>query len=95
MKLTDLFIRRPVLAICVNLVILIAGLGPEALHRRIGLDGLGRVHPDVAHILIPPIDASDDRVAVDDPDNPSHDRAARWGPGVAGGAPIGATALDE
>src|SRR5436309_15199208 len=26
MKLTDLFIRRPVLAICVNLVILIAGL---------------------------------------------------------------------
>src|SRR5438093_6615075 len=26
MKLTDLFIKRPVLAICVNLVILIAGL---------------------------------------------------------------------
>jgi len=26
MKFTDLFIRRPVLAICINLVILIAGL---------------------------------------------------------------------
>jgi len=26
MKFTDLFIKRPVLAICVNLVILIAGL---------------------------------------------------------------------
>ena len=33
MKFTDLFIKRPVLAICVNLVILIAGLQSDSLSQ--------------------------------------------------------------
>ena len=44
MKLTDIFVRRPVLAIVVNLVIIIAGLprtGTTHLHNLLAQDTVG------------------------------------------------------
>src|SRR5215211_4240583 len=73
-------------------MIRVAGPRPEALNGRFRLDGLGRIDPDVAHVLVLAIDPSDDRVAVDDADHPRPDRTAGRRSIVAAGAPIGPTA---
>jgi hypothetical protein len=41
MKFTDLFVRRPVLALVVNLVILIAGPAVDPLAQRAAVPALG------------------------------------------------------